>query len=191
LSGDQATPLRMSLQKLARRICLPWRPPHLWSIDPTRPTDVSQRIRVMRRRGLLDVEGLPIRVRLDPDRRAQLTSPTTQGRHRRQFVLEMLQPIESGCRLHRAGSLDLALHPPSLKPQGPLMQFNRVRHAPAGERTRLISQRRRSPPVSTRWTITICEAAASARFRLFFYDKQKQPRALPRNATVTIETVRP
>jgi hypothetical protein len=39
--------------------------------------------------------------------------------------------------------------------------------------------------------VTIRESAASARFQLFFYDKQKQPRALPRNATVTIETVRP
>lgn len=39
--------------------------------------------------------------------------------------------------------------------------------------------------------VTICDADAPARFRLFFYDKQKQPRALPRNATVTIETVRP
>jgi phosphotransferase system glucose/maltose/N-acetylglucosamine-specific IIC component len=39
--------------------------------------------------------------------------------------------------------------------------------------------------------VTICETAASARFRLFFYDKHKQPRALPRNASVTIDTVRP
>lgn len=39
--------------------------------------------------------------------------------------------------------------------------------------------------------VTICGADAPARFRLFFYDKHKQPRALPRNATVTIETVRP
>ena len=39
--------------------------------------------------------------------------------------------------------------------------------------------------------VTICDTDASARFRLFFYDKHKQPRALPRNATVTVETVRP
>ena len=39
--------------------------------------------------------------------------------------------------------------------------------------------------------VTICDADGPPRFRLFFYDKQKQPRALPRNATVTIETVRP
>jgi hypothetical protein len=37
--------------------------------------------------------------------------------------------------------------------------------------------------------VTITDA--SPRFRLFFYDKHTQPRALPRNATVTIETVRP
>jgi hypothetical protein len=37
--------------------------------------------------------------------------------------------------------------------------------------------------------VTITDA--SPRFRLFFYDKHKQPRALPRNAIVTIETVRP
>jgi hypothetical protein len=39
--------------------------------------------------------------------------------------------------------------------------------------------------------VTICETDASPRFRLFFYDKRKQPRAVPRNATVTVETVRP
>ena len=39
--------------------------------------------------------------------------------------------------------------------------------------------------------ITISDADAPARFRLFFYDKHKQPRPLPRNATVTVETVRP
>jgi hypothetical protein len=39
--------------------------------------------------------------------------------------------------------------------------------------------------------VTICDTDAGSRFRLFFYDKQKQPRALPRNAIVTIETVRP
>ena len=39
--------------------------------------------------------------------------------------------------------------------------------------------------------VTICDGDAPARFRLFFYDKQKQPRAIPRNAMVTIETVRP
>jgi hypothetical protein len=38
--------------------------------------------------------------------------------------------------------------------------------------------------------VTIADTGASPRFRLFFYDKQRQPRALPRNATVTIETVR-
>jgi hypothetical protein len=38
--------------------------------------------------------------------------------------------------------------------------------------------------------VTLGDADASTRFRLFFYDKHKQPRALPRNATVTIETVR-
>jgi len=41
--------------------------------------------------------------------------------------------------------------------------------------------------------VTICDTAASPspRFRLYFYDKRKLPRALPRNASVTIETVRP
>jgi hypothetical protein len=39
--------------------------------------------------------------------------------------------------------------------------------------------------------ITIWDTDAPPRFRLFFYDKHKQPRALARNATVTIETVRP
>ena len=39
--------------------------------------------------------------------------------------------------------------------------------------------------------VIISDTDASQRFRLFFYDKHKQPRALPRNATVTIETVRP
>src|SRR5689334_13451866 len=75
-------------------------------------TDVSQRIEVVRRRGLLDIEGLSVRVRLSPDRRAQLTSPTTARWHRRQFVLETLQSIESDCRLLHTDSLGLALHPP-------------------------------------------------------------------------------
>lgn len=39
--------------------------------------------------------------------------------------------------------------------------------------------------------VTIGDTAASPHFRLFFYDKRKHPRALPRNASVTIETVRP
>jgi hypothetical protein len=39
--------------------------------------------------------------------------------------------------------------------------------------------------------VTISDAEALPRFRLFFYDKRRQPRALPRNASVTIETVRP
>jgi hypothetical protein len=39
--------------------------------------------------------------------------------------------------------------------------------------------------------ITIVEAAAPPRFRLFLYDKHKHARPVPRNAIVTIETVRP
>jgi hypothetical protein len=39
--------------------------------------------------------------------------------------------------------------------------------------------------------VTIGDTDAPPRFRLFFYDKHRQPRALPRNATVMIETVRP
>ena len=39
--------------------------------------------------------------------------------------------------------------------------------------------------------ITICETDVPPRFRLFFHDKHKQARSVPRNATVTIETVRP
>jgi hypothetical protein len=39
--------------------------------------------------------------------------------------------------------------------------------------------------------ITIVETDMAPRFRLFFHDKHKQVRAVPRNATVTLETVRP
>ena len=39
--------------------------------------------------------------------------------------------------------------------------------------------------------ITILKADVPPRFRLFLYDKHKQPRSVPRNATVNIETVRP
>ncbi len=39
--------------------------------------------------------------------------------------------------------------------------------------------------------ITIVETDVPARFRLFLYDKHKQARSVPRNATVQIETVRP
>jgi hypothetical protein len=39
--------------------------------------------------------------------------------------------------------------------------------------------------------ITIRKTDVPPRFRLFLYDKHKQPRAVPRNATVRIETVRP
>lgn len=39
--------------------------------------------------------------------------------------------------------------------------------------------------------ITILKTDVPPRFRLFLYDKHKQLRAVPRNATVRIETVRP
>jgi hypothetical protein len=39
--------------------------------------------------------------------------------------------------------------------------------------------------------ITIVEVRASPHFRLFFHDKNKQARSVPRNATVAIDTVRP
>jgi hypothetical protein len=39
--------------------------------------------------------------------------------------------------------------------------------------------------------ITILKTEVPPRFRLFLYDKYKQPRSVPRNATVRIETVRP
>jgi nickel/cobalt exporter len=39
--------------------------------------------------------------------------------------------------------------------------------------------------------VTIFETDVPPRFRLFFHDKHKQARSVPRNATVTIETVRP
>jgi hypothetical protein len=39
--------------------------------------------------------------------------------------------------------------------------------------------------------IIILKADVPPHFRLFLYDKHKQPRAVPRNATVKIETVRP
>jgi hypothetical protein len=39
--------------------------------------------------------------------------------------------------------------------------------------------------------ITILKTDVPPRFRLFLYDKQKQPRSVPRNATVRMETVRP
>ena len=39
--------------------------------------------------------------------------------------------------------------------------------------------------------LTVFETDAPPRFRLFFYDKSKQARPVPRNATVRIETVRP
>jgi hypothetical protein len=38
--------------------------------------------------------------------------------------------------------------------------------------------------------LTVVETDAASRFRLFLYDKRKRPRPVPRNATVTIETVR-
>jgi hypothetical protein len=38
--------------------------------------------------------------------------------------------------------------------------------------------------------VTICEAAVPPHFRLFFYDKHKQARSVPTNATIKIETVR-
>jgi hypothetical protein len=39
--------------------------------------------------------------------------------------------------------------------------------------------------------ITILKIDVPPRFRLFLYDKHKQPRSVPRNATVKIETMRP
>jgi ABC-type nickel/cobalt efflux system permease component RcnA len=39
--------------------------------------------------------------------------------------------------------------------------------------------------------ITVFETGVPPEFRLFFYDAKKQPRSVPANATVTIETVRP
>jgi hypothetical protein len=39
--------------------------------------------------------------------------------------------------------------------------------------------------------ITVCETDVPPRFRLFFYDKRKQARSVPANATIKIETVRP
>ena len=39
--------------------------------------------------------------------------------------------------------------------------------------------------------ITVFETGAPPEFRLFFYDANKQPRSVPANATVTIETVLP
>jgi len=39
--------------------------------------------------------------------------------------------------------------------------------------------------------IAIVETDVAPRFRLFFHDKHNQARSVPRNATVTIETVRP
>jgi hypothetical protein len=39
--------------------------------------------------------------------------------------------------------------------------------------------------------ITILKTDVPPRFRLFLYDKHQQPRSVPRNATVRIETVRP
>lgn len=38
--------------------------------------------------------------------------------------------------------------------------------------------------------LTVCHHDSTSRFRLFLYDKRKQPRAVPKNATITIETVR-
>jgi len=38
--------------------------------------------------------------------------------------------------------------------------------------------------------LTVCETDAPPRFRLFLYDKRKQARPVPKNATITIETVR-
>jgi hypothetical protein len=38
--------------------------------------------------------------------------------------------------------------------------------------------------------LTVCDTDAPPRFRLFLYDKRKQARPVPRNATITIETVR-
>jgi nickel/cobalt exporter len=39
--------------------------------------------------------------------------------------------------------------------------------------------------------ITVCETDVPPRFRLFFYDKRKQARSVPANATIKIETERP
>ena len=39
--------------------------------------------------------------------------------------------------------------------------------------------------------ISILKTDVPPRFRLFLYDKHKQPRSVPRNATIRIETVRP
>jgi hypothetical protein len=39
--------------------------------------------------------------------------------------------------------------------------------------------------------ITIVETEMPPRFRLFLYDKHKETRSVPRNATITLETVRP
>ena len=38
---------------------------------------------------------------------------------------------------------------------------------------------------------TVFETAVPPRFRLFFYDKRRQARSVPANATIKIETVRP
>jgi nickel/cobalt exporter len=39
--------------------------------------------------------------------------------------------------------------------------------------------------------ITVLDTGVPPRFRLFFYDARRQARALPRNAIITVETVRP
>jgi hypothetical protein len=64
--------------------------------------------------GLLDVEGLAVRVRFDPDRRTYLPALATVSRRGRQLLLEVLNPLESGFRHGHASDGGVVLHRISL-----------------------------------------------------------------------------
>jgi len=130
---------------------LPSRQAHLWSIDPRgdrrQPADSDHASPwLARRRGTSDTHpprpGSP-RSTDEPDDSAQAPTPI---RPRDASIDRVPLPTPSCGQPWSYASRTQARH------HGHLMQFNRARHAPAGERTRLIPQCRRSPPVSARWS---------------------------------------
>jgi len=81
--------------------------------------------RVVRRRGLLGIEGFSVRVRFDPDRLPQRAVLTAASVRRRQLLLEVRNPLESGGRVgHTCGGV--ALHRDSLAAHGRPGLFNRA-----------------------------------------------------------------
>jgi hypothetical protein len=98
------------------------------------------------RGGLLSIEGLAVRVRLDPDRRTQRTVLAAVHRRGRQLLLEVLNPLESGIRLSHASDTGVPLHIISLLPHRHAALFNRARR-----------------PTTLRFSVTMTTAAPPSR----------------------------